>query len=554
MVAGFCALSAGMCFQPATAQQIPSEEQLDVELAQAIPSRLLPSEEAKAIALEAEQAPEQADESKNQLAVQQIVPTALPPLNFTLRDIKFTSSGYLTAEELSAVEAQFVGRRMTEAGLAVMVDAINALYRARNLALAEAIVEAVDPARGLVSVELFEARLGATNYTSKNTSNAYLDFRLGLKVGDLADNNRIDERLVRLAITDGVLVDAAFNPGAARGLTNLDLTLSEPAPFSGSFGLSNYGPPSKGVVQASGTFRVTSLTGWNDPLSLGLTGSQGSISLNGSYGRIVTPDGTRLTSSAGYSYSKAISGPSIVSHGAFADIGVSMPLVLEQQKRLYANTNLQIFRDTADLGGVGIVDQTGWFASAGLSAQYFGDGWQVLTAGSARFGVYDDVIANQAGTIFADVSGQLAASIGLGQDFILSLSSGAQYALLNGMPSRFQFSVTSPFAVRGYTTDHSSADSGYWSQLQIQRAFPVSGLPENLIVQPYAFVDAGEAFETTSGTPIGLGAAISTGAGMALQYGSSVSGDVFVAKPLTDITGFTAAGQWSLMGSINFRF
>lgn len=116
------------------------------------------------------------------------------------------------------------------------------------ITLVEAQITEIDPPSGVATIEVFKARIGAVNYVSHNASDHYPTFQLGLKSGELADNRLINQRLNRLAATDGVLVDAAFNPGAARGLTDLDITLAEPPLFSGAISFDSYGTPFKATA------------------------------------------------------------------------------------------------------------------------------------------------------------------------------------------------------------------------------------------------------------------------------------------------------------------
>ena len=110
------------------------------------------------------------------------------PAHFVLRDIVFTPSAYLSADELAEAEAELVGKRYRADRLDTVIERIAQIYARHNIALAQPLLAGVDPATGTVRIELFEARLGAVRFKSANASEAYYRWRLGVKEGDLADN------------------------------------------------------------------------------------------------------------------------------------------------------------------------------------------------------------------------------------------------------------------------------------------------------------------------------------------------------------------------------
>jgi hemolysin activation/secretion protein len=483
-----------------------------------------------------------------------------PPPTIMLRDIRFTASSYLEEDELAALEAELVGRRYRLDQLQVVAAAVTALYTKKNIALAQANITAVDPAGGFIEIELFEARIGQVGYSGGNLSDSYLDFRLGLKSGDLADNRRINRVLSRLALTDGLQVNANFNPGAERGQTNLNIALPDRNPVQASLSTDNYGTKASGQSRLNGSVVVNSLTGWNDPLAVSGTVREHAWNAFGSYSRVIHPDGSALTLSGSYSDAIAKGFVDLNEVAWSTSLGLSVPLVVEQTFRFSLTASAQYFESNTTLGGLDVLDQSGYAVETGFSflrqgQSSNGRGWSIGVAAAVAFGVYDDPVFSISGADFTSISGNFNVAVGLNPDWLVSMSGSGRHSLKGATPSAYDFTVTSPFGVRGYPVSLSSGDSGYWVRFQLERATSLPGLPEDVQLRPFAFADFGEAFEQAGGLITGQGRANSVGIGLTMQLQEFLSADIYAAKPLTDVAGFDAGNENGVVrGNLTFRF
>ena len=84
-------------------------------------------------------------------------------VRFLVREIEFTPSEILSAAELEAIAAEFRGRQLTLADLRQLAERVNALYQAKGIVTARAVIPPQDVSNGVVRVQLVEGRVGRVN-------------------------------------------------------------------------------------------------------------------------------------------------------------------------------------------------------------------------------------------------------------------------------------------------------------------------------------------------------------------------------------------------------
>lgn len=514
---------------------------------------LAPSDVARALAELAESAPTGPAPADRLTAA--VRPDPVVATSFTLRDVAFTGpSGYFSAEALDRIVGPWLGTQMTAKSAQALAAAVNAAYQARGADLAQAQVVAVDAGAGQVTLELFEARLGAVSYQARRASPAYLAMRTGLRRGDLADTRRIAERLERLALTDGVLADVGFSPGSTAGTTDLTVALAEPPVTTTELRVDNYGEAGTGALRGLMSFRINNLTGWNDPLSLDLTLLQGARAIVGSYSRTVSAAGTVLGATASYQTTNSITGPTRSSWSRSVAASVAQPLALSVDRQIWLSASAELFAEQATTLGFTSADQSGFFATLSLSGDHsWEDGWLARAGWSlaASAGRYDDGVLAASGLGFASLaaSAQLEAPLGT-WGRLVALGAG-QMTPGGTLPSRLGFTVTSPLAVPGYDIGLSQGAAGYWGRLQIEAAQPLP-LPDAIDLRPYAFGAVGEAFDFAGAGWVGQGQAAALGLGLSGAIGETLSFDAQLGRSLTPVLG--NGPGWALRAGLSARF
>ncbi len=477
------------------------------------------------------------------------------PAHFILREVEIaTPSGYFPPERLQAVLAPFIGKRITRAGANALVEAVNALYGAEGISLATAWITRIDPARGVVTLDLFEARLGQIVTDSQRLSEAYLARRLGLRTGSLADTRRISARLERLSLTDGLLADAGFSPGAKPGTTDLTIRFAEPPAVQGFSMLENYGADS-GDPRLTGRVQFNSPTGAGDTLALDMMVGPDVRWLNASYIRPVGAEGTRVgvSLSGEWEYDDGILRRDGLERSLEMD--VSHPLVLSPERALWLIASAEVFDDYATLLTVPSKEQAGFAFSLELNGGH-SPGESRLLAASWSVGVtagrYDDSLAGLGSASFGLLAASGQASLAQGEWGRLSLAGAMQVTSGAATPLRYQFQVTSPKAVAGYPPGLATGDSGLWARAELQAARPVT--LGRAALTPFAFAAAGQAFDQVAGNWQGQGVARSAGIGLSGRWGERVGFELQAGWPLSEVLGQGARRDASLRLNLTTTF
>lgn len=477
------------------------------------------------------------------------------PLRFTLRRVVFPgASAYFKQAALDAAVAPFIGRRLRSGGAQAIADAVNALYRAEGIDLAIAQVAGIDPGRGTVAIDLFEARLGRVDYRSERTRPAYLRFRLGVEEGELADTRVIAERLERLWLTDRLRAEADFSPGAMPGRTDLTMSFDDPPPLAASLRFDNYGEAATGAARASASLRINSLTGWGDPLALDMMTSEGARSATLTYSRTVTPGGGQLAASISGQHSDTLSAPVVTSETVSAGLIYAHPLTLAEDRSLWVTFGVDRYDETTEVAGAVTADQSGWSLTLGANgARSFDRALrQVVWSVGLTAGRFTDKVLGLGDLAYGALTATGRLQWALGDWGAAILMGAAQLPLTDDTPSRGKFAVTSPFAVPGYSSGLSEGAGGYWTRFQIEAAKPlrISGTA----IHPYAFVAMGEAFDRAGGAWTGQGLASSIGIGQSGRIGRRGVFDVQLARSLTPVLGRGGDGSWSMRVAFSLTF
>ncbi|HET7559392.1 MAG TPA: POTRA domain-containing protein, partial [Limnochordia bacterium] len=229
--------------------------------------------------------------------------------HFVLKQIVVNPSGLLAPGELQAVWAPYLGREISLDDLNDIVGGINALYSAKHLITAKAVLPPQTIHAGVVHIQLIEGRIGEITVTgNRDTSTRYITTRIAQKPGDLARPDRLQTAIARFNNTNDVELHAELKPGAAFGTTDIVLLVKEPPPWSVSVVADNTGRGETGIGRISETWTNRSLFGRRDPLTVTGTLSAGTQAGSLSYETPITTGGTRLGLSASSSEVSLIGG------------------------------------------------------------------------------------------------------------------------------------------------------------------------------------------------------------------------------------------------------
>lgn len=476
-----------------------------------------------------------------------------PPPPFIVREVRVSPSAYLDPAAIDAVAANIVGSRVAISALGDVAAQFDALYDAENIALAQALIERVDPRTGVIEIELLEARIGAVQPNGRLATDAYYRKRIGVAPGDLADNRIIQANLQRFSVTDGIVADARFVPGAERGQTDLVIDFAEPQKYTFTMSADTFGTRSTGVYRARFGFTDASLTGVLDPLNLSVTISEGSQAGSVSYARPVNALGTRIFGSVDLERSQTLDAFRVRAHSFNGEIGVTHAVRTDPQFRILARGSAIGFFDESLFAGIRINDQIGGGAQAGATFVYEQPGLLASYDQLIRHVVWDDRVFAQTGLGTTYLAGNATLVRRIVDGVGLSVRGGWQLAIGDRAPTAYRTTIASPEIVRGYPTGQAAGDTFYWMRAQIELDAPV-GEDADWALRPFAFFDLGQGFDLVAGTSVAQDDLASVGAGVAIQIGDWGTGELFVSKPLVDANGFDAGQSKRIDGRVALRF
>src|SRR5690606_8441668 len=107
-----------------------------------------------------------------------------------------------------------------------LVARINALYRAKGVVTAQAVLPPQDLTDGIVRIRLIEGRVGAIDVRdNRSTDEDYVRARVRQQPGDLVDLAGLERDLQRFNRTNDAQARAELRPGSRVGETDIGILL-----------------------------------------------------------------------------------------------------------------------------------------------------------------------------------------------------------------------------------------------------------------------------------------------------------------------------------------
>ncbi len=407
----------------------------------------------------------------------------LPPPGgptFQLRSVVFDPpSAFLSQQELDAIVAHYVGRKVDFSEISRLVRDVNDLYAEKGVVTASALLPPQQLSDGILQVSLVEGRVGSVAVVGANR---------------IADSMLFDA--VRLSRDDGVVdvpqaskdillfnkshhaqMSLLLQPGAAFGLTDLTLGVTEPRPLSAQIGLDNYGVASTGTVQTSASVNSYGLLGIDDNLMFLGTASLGSLAGTLTYDMPLASHGTRLSLGATASTIRVIDGPTadldITGRSVSLTGTLSQTLVARSDLTVQGLATASVGASQSFLADVALVDGVTTKLAVGLAGTYTNEkvsiSAQPQLVRALAENRLDDTLQG-----FVIATANASAEYRFTDDVRLVARGAGQYTFpysgLAGMPGSLLFQIGGPGTVRGYPSDGVGGDSGYYVQTELRWA------------------------------------------------------------------------------------
>lgn len=415
---------------------------------------------------------------------------------FMVREIRFTPSEILSAQELAELKAPYEGRQLRFSDLQELVQRINAAYQAKRVVTAQAVLPAQDVSGGVVVIRLVEGRLGEIRLDGNDSTRpGYITSRLAQRPGDLVDLPLLEQDLIRFNRANDVQLRAELQPGNAFATTDLLLAVQEPPRHAFRMSYDNSGSVSTGEWRTGLMYQNRSLFGFRDELSLSGSRSVGQESYSVGYSIPINQSGGRLSLTH---YKDRIA----VKRGELASLdltGRSDGTVLNLRQPIHFGERSRVDmvlgakkRESSNwISGIFLQTTRTRDASAGLEVQAADDtgfwlGSYIITSGRAEGAPRNNYTVGR---------GSLRRFQNLADGWSVRATLSVQHSPNRLVPSSEQFMIGGEYTVRGYPMGSYSGDRGFVANLELHQ--PVQTLHIRPDVPPlslsgFIFADHGQ--------------------------------------------------------------
>jgi hemolysin activation/secretion protein len=415
---------------------------------------------------------------------------------FLLRKVVFEPSKFITPEELDAVAAKYVGRRVDIATLQALVGDINAIYAARGIVTAIAILPPQTADKGIIKIKLTEGRLQkSTVIGNQQTSQTYIQSGVNPPAGEVLDVPQLNRDVVRFNRTNEVQLRALLQPGTDFGLTDLQIAVTEPPVNTLQLFVDNQGVKTTGRDEVGVYYKRHGLLGIDDRLTFYGVKSQGNLNGNVAVNVPFNPWGGRIGLSYTQGRIKIVQGQfqslDVTGTSSQVALNLSQPVWVNDVWMLQATGAYAYGNSESDFSAVPVSNSryakgTGGLSLSALAANYS------LTISPALNAVnwHDKILGGERS--FTTFTGSVSGTLQLPEQMSAVLLGSWQYTRDKLLPGDQLFSAGGPTTVRGYTTNAASGDSGYYFNFELHRN--MSDLIKGLDI--FAFIDSGAVFST----------------------------------------------------------
>lgn len=416
---------------------------------------------------------------------------------FLLRKVEFEPSKFISAEELQAIAAKYIGKQVSIADLLSMLAEINLIYAQRGIVTGIATLPPQTANNGVVKIKLTEGRLQKTTIEgNRQTSVDYIQWHVRPPAGEVLDVPKLTDDVTRFNRTNEVQIRALLQPGTDFGLTDLQLAVTEPPRNTLQIFGDNQGVQTTGRNQLGLYYKLHGMLGIDDRLTFYGVKSQGNMNGNIAYNVPFNPWGGRIGGSYTQGRIKIIQGPfetlDVTGRSNQASANIAQPIFVTQTWFVQATGAYAYGNSESDFAKVTVTGDRYSKATSGLSINLFGDGYGLtLSPVYNSINWHDKILGGERS--FNTATGSLNGTVRLPEQFYVLALGSYQYTWEELIPGDQLFSVGGPTTVRGFPTNTASGDSGYYFNAELHRDMSdfIKGLDF------FAFLDSGAVFSTS---------------------------------------------------------
>jgi len=397
------------------------------------------------------------------------------------------------------------GTSVTLGQLQALADRITDYYRGQGYPLSRAVIPQQEIDKGLVQIQVIEARLGEVSIdnTSRVRDRLIESTSKQLTTGDAIAQTELERTLLLLNDLPGTNASANLSAGKDAGTTDLNITASPAPALTGQVTLDDFGNRFINRQRVGAGLNFFNPLGLGDVLSLNVI-TTGKRMQYGSLGYSLTLNGAGTRLGGSYSALHYVLGDSIAplranGQAQTGDLWIKHPFIRSANKNLYGTlqynyADLEDRIDAASIKNDRHVKNWSAMLNGDFRDGLLGGGINSMsiqyTDGRVKF---DDPIAKIADSVTANTTGSFSKwNINLNRlqainaKTSLWLSLSAQVAEDN-LDSSEKMVFGGPFSVRAYDTGAVSGDNGSLVTIELRRSLgQFHGL-----VQGVVFADAG---------------------------------------------------------------
>lgn len=456
-------------------------------------------------------------------------------VTFRLNAIRFNESAFISGDTLQDIAKDYVGKTVTFADINAMLARINALYAARGIVTAQALVPPQTIDGGVLRVRLVEGRLGElTIEGNRAVDDGFFAYMLPLRSAAVVNVPELRHALLLMNRSTGLSVGASIQAGDDPGESDIVLQVDEPARLQAEVFADNNGTETTGEYRAGLTLQLYSPLGATDRLTLFAVKSEGSDSGLIDYNVPVNRYGGRM-------YLRYSKGDIDIVNGQFRtlgiagdseqwSLGVDQPLYWSGSFSLSGYARASLIESETTITGVPLSRFDIKRYDLGLNVTGSDARYRWSLRQGVSFAQVDSILATNEEFWIANGGGSFSYLL---TDRVIAVLRGAwQYAGEPNVPSTLLFQAGGVSSVRGYPEGVLAASSGYFISEEFRYRV-------NDYFTPFVFADQA----LVDGDNTDREVISSIGAGLRWQLGAHLSGEIAWGYALDDIVPSQDSGD-----------
>lgn len=391
-----------------------------------------------------------------------------------IEEIKITESEILSEQEIADIIDPLIGKNVFFEDVMNAVGKINNLYADKGFVTARAFFPPQTIEGGVIQIELVEGKIGKIAINGNRwTKKSYIKTRISAKPDEVFDIAEFEQDILKFnRYNDGVSLKANLFAGEEAGKTNIDIEVEEKFPFHLTGLFDNAGRNTIGILRGGAMLSADSLFGYRDRATIGMYGSEASITPYADYNIPVNKYDGRLGFMFSSSNSSIINGPyemfNIKSRSYNYSAYYTHPLIRKPYFELNGYIAGNYKRATTSFDGFDLYTDEITSAQASLNARY--DSKRGIWYGFQDFYHAFPIIQKQ--SRYFKYSGGLTRLHDFSHGIVLQLRGNYQYVPKDVIPYIDQMQAGGIASVRGYSEGLLVGKSGYFISAELM--FPIA--------------------------------------------------------------------------------